>query len=136
MTPPRAPGHSDRGGVVLGWLVKLVAGLSLLGVLAFDGLSIATVTVRLQDQAESAAREGADALDRTPTAQAAYDAALASATEADPLNDLGADDMRVDPDGTVTLALHRTAPTLVLYHVSFARHWADRTAIASAAPIR
>ena len=127
--------RDDLGAVVLGWLVRLVAGLGAAGLLVFDGLSIATASVTLQDQAASAAREGMTILEHTPTAQAVYDAALASATGDDPLNMLAPADVRTGPDGTVTLTLHRTAPTLVLRHIGWCRDWADRSATASAAPM-
>lgn len=130
------PAARDRGDVVLGWLVKLVLALGVVGVLAFDGLSIVTTSLTLEDQAVSAAREGTDVLERTPTVEAAFDAALASALASDGLNELAPDDVHVTPDGTVTLTLRRTAPTLVLHYTRWSRAWADRSATAGAAPMR
>jgi len=121
---------------VLGWLVKLVATLGLAGVLAFDGLSIATTAVSLQDQAANAARSGSDAVERTPTAQAAYDAALASAVDAHALNEIDPTEVAVASTGAVTVTLHRTAPTLVVQRIQWFSDWVERSSTASAAPIR
>lgn len=136
MPPADAPARpGDRGAIVLGWLVKLVLGLSVVGTLAFDGLSIASATVTLQDQASAAARAGADVLQQTPTAQAAFDAATVAAVEADGANTLAPADVQVGGDGTVTLTLRRTTPTVVLRHIGWCSDWADRSATASAAPL-
>lgn len=125
----------DRGDIILGWLVRLVAVLGLAGLVAFDAISVASASLSLEDQAVAAARDASDALARLPTAQAAYDAGLASAVASDPANELHPQEMLVAPGQVVTLTLHRTAPTLVLHRIGPVRHWAERSATATAAPL-
>lgn len=129
------PPPADRGDIVLGWLGKLVAVLGVTAVVAFDGLSVAGASLSLEDQAVVAARDASDAFLRMPTAQAAYDAGFASAVGADPTNELRPDDLRISPDRAVTVTLRRTAPTLVLQRIGPLRHWADRSATATATPL-
>ena len=120
---------------MLGWLVKLVAVLGVAGLLAFDAISVATASVSLEDQAVVAARDASEALVRLPTAQAAYDAALASAVASNPLNELPPAEVLISPGQVVTVTLHRTAPTLVLQRIGPLEHWAERSATATAAPV-
>ena len=49
------PGARDSGDIILGWLTKLVIGISLTGVVAFDGVSIGVAHVSTIDDANSAA---------------------------------------------------------------------------------
>ncbi len=120
-------GGSDTGDIVLGWLTKVVVGLSLAGIVAFDGISVATARLAVEDQAAAAALSASEAYRRAGDVQAAYDAAVADATEADPLNQVVPTSFRAEPDGTVTLDVRRTASTLVLRHVGWVDHWADVT---------
>lgn len=134
-TPASAP-SGDRGDVVLGWLVKLTATLGFLGLVAFDGLSIVMVSMTLEDQAVVSARQAVDGVQQTPTVQAAYLNAATAAIDADSLNRVDPADVVVAPDGSVTVTVHRTAATLVLQHFGPVRDWAERSASATAAPIR
>ena len=59
--------------------------------------------------------EASAAWDETHDVQAAYDAAVASATEQNPGNNVSAKGFAVDPDGTVHLRVSRTAKTLILF---------------------
>lgn len=129
------PPAADRGDIVLGWLVKLVAVLGATAVVAFDALSLAGASLSLEDQAVAAARDASDAYLRQPTAQAAYDAALTSALASDPANELEQDAVRINADLSVTVTLHRTAPTLLLERIGPARDWAERSATATATPL-
>jgi len=47
---------SDRGDIVLGWLTKLVVTLSLLGVVGFDLISLASARFQGEDHAQSVVR--------------------------------------------------------------------------------
>lgn len=109
------PVTSDRGDIVLGWLTKLVVVLSLLGVVGFDLISLASTRFQAEDHAQSAVRAAAAAWSGPLTLQAAYDAAVAEVVEHG--DTIEAESFSVLPDGTVTLTLLRAAPTLVLEKV-------------------
>ena len=110
---------------MLGWLTKLVVVLSVVGLIAFDGISIVTARLSVEDQATAAAREASRSFQQTRKVQAAYDTAVATAVEADPLNTVPPGAFRAQQDGTVTLVVQRTATTLVLQHIKWIADWAD-----------
>ncbi|HEX5511395.1 MAG TPA: hypothetical protein VFX41_06745, partial [Actinomycetales bacterium] len=105
MDPVRRCPSRDTGDIVLGWLTKLVVVLSVVGLIAFDGISIATARLSVEDQATAAAREASRAFQQTRNVQAAYDTAVATAIEADPLNAVPPGAFRAQQDGTVTLVV-------------------------------
>ena len=127
-----APGHGDAGGIVLGWLTKLVVVLSLAGVVAFDAISIGASRLSVEDQAHLAARESSMELDRTRDAQLAYNVAVATAVESHALNEVPPSTFAPAPDGTVSLELHRVAATLVVHRVPWIADWAHVSARAAA----
>ena len=107
---------ADRGDIVLGWLTRLTVIMALVGVALFDAISVGTTTASVADQGTTAALEASATWDQTKNVQAAYDAALTSATGSNPLNELDPKTFSIDADGTVHLTLARDAKTLVLYH--------------------
>jgi len=115
--------QGDRGDVVLGWLTKLVVALSLVGLLAFDGISLTLARFQAADAATSAAGAAADAYKSSRNVQAAYDAALGTVVSAG--DTIETRTFTVAPDGTVTLQLHHQATTLLLHKVSRLRRYAD-----------
>jgi hypothetical protein len=107
----------DRGDVVLGWLVKITLVLAVLGIVAFDGISIATARLSVEDQGNEAARTASETWERTHDANASYASASAAATEANPLNEIDPKSFRLDPDGTAHLTITREAATIVAHHI-------------------
>lgn len=101
----------DRGAVVLGSLTKWLLSLTIVCVIAFDGLSIATASVRVHDDATNAARIGNEAYQNSSSAVAAIRAVESFVlTTADQLISV-----RVLP-GTqhaIEVTLARKAPTIV-----------------------
>jgi Tfp pilus assembly protein PilV len=115
----------DRGDIVLGWLTKLVVVLGVLGVVGFDLISLGSTRFQAEDHAQAAARAAVESYRSGQDLQAAYDAAVA---EVAPHGDtVEASTFTVDPQGQVTLTLHRTAPTMVVEKVAPLRHWAQMT---------
>jgi hypothetical protein len=113
---------SDRGGIVLGWLTQLIVGLSILGLMGFDLVSLGASRLQAEDHAQTAARAAVDAYTGPKDLQAAYDAALAQVL---PDGDtIDARTFAFSTDGTVTLTLHRTAPTLLVHKVSALQNYA------------
>ncbi len=105
---------ADRGDIVLGWLVRLVAVLAVVGVLSFDAISIGSSRISIQDQAGAAARAAAENWVTTHDAQSAFDSAWRSATEADAGNEVSTSTFVIDPAGTVHVTVSREAPTFVV----------------------
>lgn len=110
--PGRRTGMGEHGGIVLGWLVKVVLVVGLGGVIAFDGLSVAVAKVGVQDDAETAVMAASDAFQSQPDVQVAYNEAVATLGHEDAV--IPPKSFRVWPDGTVRLRVERTAVTLVL----------------------
>ncbi|MCU1590827.1 MAG: hypothetical protein JWP11_2083 [Frankiales bacterium] len=114
--------QGDRGDVVLGWLTKLVVVLGVLGLVAFDGISLAQARFEAADRATTAAAAAADDYKTSHDVQKAYNAAFAT---------IGANDsietktFSVAQDGTVTLRLHHVATTLVVGRIGPLKHFAD-----------
>jgi hypothetical protein len=125
---------NDRGDIVLGWLTKLVATLAVLGVIGFDLISLGTARFQAEDHAQAAVRAANDAYQGSTNVQAAYDAALAEVVEHG--DTIDPQTFSIGPDGTITLTLHRTAPTMVVEKVAPLREWADvrRTVTATPGP--
>lgn len=128
----RSPGSltSDNGGIVTGWLTKIALVLAVVGFVLFDAISVGSTTANVADQGSTAAMEASSVWNDTHDIQAAYAAAVASATEQDPGNTVSAKDFVVDPDGTVHLRVSREARTLILFRWDKTRKWAmvSRTA--------
>jgi hypothetical protein len=115
----------DRGGIVLGWLTRIVVVLGIAGLALFDAISVGTTAVNLTDQGSYAAREASEVWQTTHNVQKAYDAAVAAATEQNPANTVDTKTFRIDEDNTVHLRIGREATTLILYRWSRTAEWAQ-----------
>ena len=104
----------DRGSVVIGWLVRLVAALVLFSVCAFDAISVAVAHVSGTDDANGAAFAAADTWRDTHNIDQAVEAARAAAGNNETVLTKG---FTIDPDGTVHLVMEKTATTLVMYRI-------------------
>jgi hypothetical protein len=116
---------SDVGGIVIGWLTKIAVVLAVAGFVLFDAISVASTMTNVADQGSTAALEASAIWDETHDVQAAYNAAVASATEQDPGNSVAVKDFTIDPDGTVHLRVNREARTLILFRWDKTRKWAE-----------
>jgi hypothetical protein len=121
------PGGNDRqrGDIVLGWLTRIAVVLAIAGLGLFDAISVGTTAVSLSDQGNLAAREASEVWQSSDNVQAAYNAAVKSATEANPLNVVDPKTFSIDSDDTVHLTISRTATTIVLYHWGRTAEWAE-----------
>ena len=128
----RSPGANDRGAIVTGWLTKVVVGLTVLGVLSFDAISIGVTRFQAEDHARQAARIAAQTYRTGQNLQQAYDAALASvASQGDAIDTVS---FAVDPTGAVTLRLRRKVPTLLIKRVPQLRDWTTVTSTVTGRP--
>lgn len=115
--------HPDRGDIVLGWLLRVTVGLTVLGIALFDGLSIGSSRFAVQDTGVSAARAAARAWGEDRDVQRAYAAATAVARQDDPRNEVTPASFRITPDGGVSLAVHREVTTVVVHRVPWTADW-------------
>ena len=116
---------SDAGGIVIGWLTKIALVFAVAGFVLFDAISVASTTANVADQGSTAAMEASSAWDATHDVQAAYAAAVASATEQDAGNSVSPKGFAIDPYGTVHLRISREAKTLILFRWDKTRKWAE-----------
>lgn len=119
----RISATGDLGGIVVGWLIRLVAVLALLGVVAFDGISFAVAQLAVTDAAAAASREASQELDLTGNPQLAYAAALRLAQQESVENEVPTEGFAVGADGSVTVTVVRHPPTLVAHYVPGSEDW-------------
>jgi hypothetical protein len=124
-------GQGERGDIVLGWLTRLVAMLAVLGVMAFDGVSLAQARFQAADRATTAASAAADAYRAKHDLQGAYDAAYATLSPGDTIE---TQTFTVAADGTVTLRLHHQAATLLVSKIGPLKKWQDAVETGEAKP--
>ncbi len=124
---------ADRGDIVLGWLARVVAILSLLGVLGYDGISLLHARVSVADTADQAAVAARDAWQDTRNAQLA--AAAANSVVAESGATIADKGVVIERDGTWRVRVHKTAPTFVLRHLGGLAAVADVTSEGRARPV-
>jgi len=104
---------SDGGGIVIGWLVKLVVVVVLVTVVAFDAISVGVSRLNGTDDANAAALAAATAWAQTHNLQSAVDAAQEAVPDAH--ESLVPHSLSIDANGTVHLELRRQAKTLLMF---------------------
>ncbi len=129
---PSADGLRDRGDIVVGWLGKVAVGIFIVGIVVFDGLSVFSTRLAVQDDAGQAARAASDSWQAAKSGPQALLAAEEAAKAESPDNALTANSLKIASDGTVTLTVRRTARSLVLRHISPLRKWTQATATGNA----
>lgn len=122
----------DRGDIVLGWLTKLVGTLAVLGVIGFDLVSLGAARFQAEDHAQAAVRAANESYRGSKDLQSAYDAAFAEVTEHG--DTIDPQTFSVGADGTITLTLHRTAPTMLVEKIGPVRKWTEVDVTVSARP--
>ena len=116
--------RGDSGAIVLGWLTKVAVLLGVLGVFAFDGISLVHTRLMAADAATTAANAAAENFKTTKNVQLAYNAAIAT-VGSNPDASIETATFHVGSDGVVTLRLHLKATTLVVRHIPPLRHFED-----------
>jgi hypothetical protein len=100
--------------VVIGWLTRIAVVLALLGVVGYDGISIAASRVGAPDDADSAAQAAATSWQQShnfTTAEAQAAAGLTSTEKLVPHS------LTIAPNGAVTLKIRRTVTTIAASHI-------------------
>jgi len=106
-----------------------VIGISLTGVVAFDGVSIGVAHVSTIDDANSAALAASHAWQDSHDMNRALQAAQQTAAQhGETVVD---NSLSVDADGTAHVAVQREATTLIVRHIHALRSWIEITASGS-----
>lgn len=112
---------AQRGGIITGWLLRLVIGLLLLGVVVFEFGAVVIARVGVDGTAQTAAREAALVYGSGRGAEAAQEEAANKAKEG------GATlaEFSISQDGTeVTVTLERTAKTFIIHKIGALKKYA------------
>lgn len=116
--------------MVTGWLTRLVATIAILGVIAFDAISVAGAHFQASDDAQTAAQAAVTAYHQAGGTESG---AVQAAEQALPGGDtLVKGSFQIEPDGSVSLRVRRTAKSLLLHLWSGTRSWAVVTESGSA----
>lgn len=106
--------RAEHGGIVTGWLLKIVLVFAIVGVVAFDAIAITVARVTASDDAHSIGDVASDAVAIShATTQEARELALERA--ADRRVTLAPKDLVLTKEGAVTVRVHRTANTVVTH---------------------
>lgn len=116
----------DRGDIILGWFTRVAVILLLIGIVAFEAISLTQARVRSGEIANQIAVAAADAYAPRKSVEAAYDAADREAISAKV--ELIEDEFVISDDGSIDLGIRTTATTLFLYRTSQTAKWAEMTA--------
>ncbi|HEX8001554.1 MAG TPA: hypothetical protein VF519_02545 [Mycobacteriales bacterium] len=115
--------RDERGSIIVGWLTKVALVITIVGILGFDAISVATTKMSAADDAQQAARAGADAwVDTRGDVEEAYRAALGYAEKHG--GSIDPKDFVVAEDGTVRVRVVKNATTLIFYRNGTTKKWA------------
>jgi hypothetical protein len=115
------PHPADAGDMVVGWLTRIAATLAVVGLIAFEALSILVAHVQLSDTAASAGTTGMSAYVSTHNLNTAYNQAELVAEDAGAR--INQHSFRVNADGSLEFTIRKTANTLVLQHIGATQGW-------------
>ena len=109
---------AERGGIVTGWLLKIVFGIALSGVALFEAGAVIVATVQADNAARSAAQEAVAAYAHAHDADAARAAAeKQAAQEGAVVIAFSADASGAGGQSRVTLTVERRAKTLFIHKI-------------------
>ncbi|MBX6370682.1 MAG: hypothetical protein IRZ02_00290 [Acidothermus sp.] len=118
---------NQRGDIVTGWLARVAVTIFAAAVVCFDAFSIGVAHLSAIDDADRTALAASAAwFANSHDVAAAEKAAAASAASHG--ERLVPGSLAVQPDGTVDVAIRKTAPTVLLRHIGPLRNWAVVTA--------
>lgn len=128
---------TDQRGIVADWLVKLVIGFAIFGVIAFDAGSILVNYFTLDSGADDVAKSISVTVAGTAgqSISVTDQEVVAMATEEVGAEEGGVDGARVlkkgthiDEEGVIHVQLRRTASTLLVKRIAAIAKWARATA--------
>jgi hypothetical protein len=108
--------RSDRGGIVTGWLLKLVLSFAILGLVVYEAGAVVLSRVQVDQIAIDAARDAGFSYGKDGSTAKAEQTAAAHAAR----NGAAVVDFRVDRQNeTVTVTVRKNASTLVIHRLGF-----------------
>lgn len=111
----------ERGGIVTGWLLKLVLSLAIVGVVAFEAGAIVVAKVTIESVTGDVLSEAAEVYGPAHDAEQAEKAARAVAEQ----NDAVLERFEITENGAaIVVTVQKKAKTLLLHRLSFAKDWA------------
>jgi hypothetical protein len=125
--------HADERGILTAFLVKLVVGFALVGLLVVEGGSIIWARLKASDAADSAAIAAADSFSQNHDVRFAREAALDAVERKDPDARL-VEPFKVQPDGTVRVTVLKRAPTVLVDRIGLTEDWAIIRITATGSP--
>lgn len=127
--------RADRGGIVVGWLLKLTVVLLLVGIAAYDLISITYTRVTTADDARYIAMGASEAIVLQRADDAAAMAVARERAESRGVT-LGKKDLDVADDGSVTVRVRRIADTAVVTHIGPLQHFTQIDEVFTSPTIR
>jgi len=106
----------------MGWLTRITLILALLGIVAFETLSILVVRMNIQDTASQAANDAQTSWSASHNPVLAYTTAEMTAEQAGAT--IPQKSFVIKPDGSVHFVIEQTAKTLVLHDIHPLAKWA------------
>jgi hypothetical protein len=129
------PLHRDERGIVASWLIKVILGIAVIGLVFVEGGSILFAKFSAQDAAETGANAGIEALASNPRdCQGAVDVASAKVHERDPEIRVVAEKTTCLPGGSFRMRVRKEAATIVVGRISAISDWATVEGDATADP--
>jgi hypothetical protein len=125
--------HADERGIVASWLIKVVVGIALVGLVFVEGGSIIFTRLKVQDTAESGANAGIGYLSANPDqCTAAGEIGIQAVLDKDPTVKIL--EYACLPDGRFRITVQKRASTILVGRISATRDWALARSTASARP--
>lgn len=114
----------ERGGIVTGWLVRLILSLAVLGLGLYEAGAVIVAHIAADQVSSEAAREAGAVFGttnrKTPAREAAADIAARSGATLESVEFVR--------DEVVLATVTKTAPTLILGRIGFFKKWTTATA--------
>ncbi len=115
---------NERGGIITGWLFRVVVGLALFGVLAFEGGAVIVAIVGADSAARTAAQDGVAEYARAHRLEPARKEAEAAAKrEGAKLVDFRADAAGAGGQSRATAVVEKEAKTIFIHRIPFLKRF-------------
>jgi hypothetical protein len=123
----------DERGIIVSWIIKIVLGVALAGVLLFEAGAIVIATVNADNAARSAAQEAVATYANTKNLEEAKKDAqkLAAAVDAVVI-EFSANAGGAGGQASATVKVRKDAKTLFVHRIGFLKKYASPTATSTA----
>lgn len=128
-------GDSDRGEIVVGWLVKVSVVLIVCGIALFDAISAGVLRMQVRDAAVSSAFEAVHGQPgKVPTQKFAAEQAARALAETHPDFSIDPASVIVMQDGSVSVTVTGEARTIVAGRIPQLHKWTHASATETGHP--